>query len=55
MAVQAKHTVQPDWKVGPALVRDPLGTVQTHGFNAGLLIILPSRQMLGGEPASGDS
>ena len=38
MAVQAKHTGSQDRKIGPAPVRDLLGTVQTHGFNAGLLV-----------------
>ena len=38
MAVQAKHTASPRRKIGPAPVRDLLGTVQTHGFNAGLLV-----------------
>jgi restriction endonuclease len=38
MAVQAKHTANRERKVGPAPVRDLLGTVQAHGLNAGLLV-----------------
>ena len=38
MAVQAKHTASPSRKIGPAPVRDLLGTVQMHGFNIGLLV-----------------
>jgi Restriction endonuclease len=38
MAVQAKHTASPRRKIGPAPVRDLLGTVQMHGFNIGLLV-----------------
>ncbi len=38
MAVQAKHTGQPDHKIGPAPGRELFGTVQANGFNAGLLV-----------------
>ena len=38
VAVQAKHTIRPEHKIGPAPVRELLGAVQLHGFNAGLLV-----------------
>jgi len=38
MAVQVKHTTLRNRKMGPQPVRDLLGTVQTHGFNVGLLV-----------------
>jgi restriction system protein len=38
MAVQAKHTSQINRRIGPTPVRELLGTVQAHGFNAGLLV-----------------
>lgn len=38
MAVQVKHTTLRNRKMGPEPVRDLLGTVQTHGFNVGLLV-----------------
>lgn len=38
MAVQVKHTSLSNRKMGPQPVRDLLGTVQTHGFNVGLLV-----------------
>jgi hypothetical protein len=38
MAVQAKHTGQPDRKIGPAPVRELFAAVQASGFNAGLLV-----------------
>jgi len=38
MAVQVKHTALRNRKIGPPPVRDLLGTVQTHGFNVGLLV-----------------
>lgn len=37
IAVQVKHTALRNRKMGPQPVRDLLGTVQTHGFNVGLL------------------
>lgn len=38
MAVQVKHTRSPERKIGPEPVRSLMGTVQLHGFNAGLLV-----------------
>ena len=38
VAVQAKHTIRPEHRIGPAPVREFLGAVQLHGFNAGLLV-----------------
>jgi hypothetical protein len=38
MAVQVKHTALRNRKIGPPPVRDLLGTIQTHGFNVGLLV-----------------
>lgn len=38
MAVQVKHPALRNRKIGPQPVRDLLGTVQTHGFNVGLLV-----------------
>ena len=38
VAVQVKHTRRPERRIGPAPVRELLGTVQQHGFNAGLLV-----------------
>jgi len=38
MAVQVKHSGQPERKIGPAPVRELFGTVQAIGFNAGLLV-----------------
>ncbi|OGR09109.1 MAG: hypothetical protein A3K23_06680 [Desulfobacca sp. RBG_16_58_9] len=38
MAVQVKHTALRNRKIGSPPVRDLLGAVQTHGFNAGLLV-----------------
>jgi hypothetical protein len=38
MAVQVKHTASPSRKIGPAPVRDLLGTVQMLGFNIGMLV-----------------
>lgn len=38
VAVQAKHTASGNQKVGPAPVRELLGAVEAHGFNAGLLV-----------------
>jgi len=38
MAVQVKHTALLGRRIGPQPVRDLLGTVQTHGFNVGLLV-----------------
>jgi HJR/Mrr/RecB family endonuclease len=38
MAVQVKHIRSPDRKIGPEPIRSLLGTIQLHGFNAGLLV-----------------
>jgi len=38
LAVQAKHTADPNKHIGPSPVRDLAGTVQQHGLNAGLLV-----------------
>jgi hypothetical protein len=38
MAVQARHVIHQNGKIGPAPLRELLGSVQTHGFNAGLLV-----------------
>lgn len=38
MAVQVKHTTLRNKKIGPQPVRDLLGTVQTLGFNVGLIV-----------------
>ena len=38
IAVQVKHTSSPKRKIGPAPVRDLLGAIQMHGFNAGFLV-----------------
>lgn len=38
MAVQVKHTAHRNRKIGPAPVRDLLGTVQALGFNVGLIV-----------------
>jgi len=38
MAVQARHVTHQNRKIGPAPLRELLGSVQTHGFNAGLLV-----------------
>lgn len=38
LAVQVKHTAREDRKIGPAPVRDLMGTVTLHGLNAGLLV-----------------
>ena len=38
VAVQVKHTRRPERRIGPEPVRELLGAVQLHGFNAGLLV-----------------
>jgi hypothetical protein len=38
MAVQVKHTAHRNRKIGPAPVRNLLGTVQSLGFNIGLIV-----------------
>ncbi|PIU87705.1 MAG: hypothetical protein COZ06_05605 [Armatimonadetes bacterium CG_4_10_14_3_um_filter_66_18] len=38
IAVQVKHTALPNRKVSSPTVRDLLGAVQMHGFNAGLIV-----------------
>jgi hypothetical protein len=38
MAVQAKHHRSPEYKTGPSPVRELLGVVHSHPFNAGVLV-----------------